>query len=207
MDIDPIQFLIAMIVFLLWFSAAVGVVYDFIRYISRETGLNVIWRHIFEGIVLLMAAAYSWVWMGELRELDHINGPAGHIIILLSLTAFIYSSYRKNIIELWIDIIVNCFLLAGLVFTIFCAVRSNNLGMWVFMGLPVNILFIQTLLVNYNQLRASSKLTFPQQRGKKVPSPAILRSSFVPNFSSASGETPELTPGMDFSETRTDTGL
>ena len=156
MDLDPnpIQFLIAMIVFLLWFSAATGVVYDFIRYISRATGLRTIWRHIFGNIVLLMSAVYSWAWMGDLRELDHINGPAGHIIILLSLTAFIYSSYRKNIIELWIDIIINCFLLAGLVFTIFCAVCSNNFGMWIFMGLPVNILFAQALLVNYTKLRA-----------------------------------------------------
>lgn len=207
---DPIQFLIAMIVPLFWFSAAVGVVYNFIRYISRETGLTAIWRHIFESIVLLMSGIYAWDWIEGLDVLDPVARLAGHIVILLSLMALVYSSYRKRIIALWIDIAVNCFLLAGLLFTIFYAVCSSTFGLCVFLGLPINILFVHALLVNCNQLRAPSSpsiLTFPQQRGKKVPSPAILRSSLVPNFSSASGDAAELTPGTDFSETTTDTGM
>ena len=201
-DFDPITLLIAMIVSLFWFSAAVGVVYDFIRYISRASGLRAIWRHIFESIVLLTSVVYSWAWMEDLGALDHAYGLAGHIFIFLSMTAFIYSSYRKKIIALWIDIVVNCFLLAAFVFTFFCAICSESFGMWVFMGLPVNILFIQALLVNYNILRAH----YPQQ-GKKVPSPAIPDSNIVPNFSSAVCRLPETVRGTDFSETTTETGL
>ena len=85
MDFDPLQFLIAMIVGLLWFSAAVGIVYDFIRYISRATGLNTIWRRIFESIVLLATGFFSWVWMEEPGTMGRISGLVGHIIIPLSL--------------------------------------------------------------------------------------------------------------------------
>jgi hypothetical protein len=154
MDLDPIKFLIAMIVPLFWFSAAVAVVYDFLRYISRATGLRTIWRHVFQSIVLLMSGIYGWTWMEERGILNPVCGLAGHIIILLSLMAFVYSSYRKSIIALWIDIAVNCFLLAGLVFTIFYAECSSTFSLCVFLSLPVNILFTHTLLVNYNKLRA-----------------------------------------------------
>ena len=152
-DLDPVKFLIAMIVPLFWFSAAVGVVYNFIRYISRESGLTTIWQRIFESIVLLMSGIYGWDWIGE-GELNAVYGLAGHIIILLSLMAFVYSSYRKSIIALWIDIAVNCFLLAGLVFTIFYAVSSSTLSLCIFLGVPVNILFVHALLLNYNKMRA-----------------------------------------------------
>ncbi|HMI63528.1 MAG TPA: hypothetical protein VK518_21580 [Puia sp.] len=191
-----------MIVPVFWFSAAAGIVYDFLRYISRETGLSTIWRHIFESIVLLMSAIYAWDWMEETGTLNPVFGLAGRIIILLSLMALVYSSYRNSIISLWIDIAVNCFLLAGLVFTISYAVSSDTFGLCVLLGLPVNILFIQALLVNYDILRAR----YPQQ-GKKVPSPAIPYSNIVPNFSSTVGRLPDVVRGTDFSETTTDTGL
>jgi len=154
MDFDLIQFFIAMIVTLLWFSAAVGIVYDFIRYISRATGLNTIWRRLFESIILLTTGVFSWVWMEEPGTMGRIYGLVGHIIIPLSLIAFIYSTYRRGIISLWVDIAVNCCLLTGVAFLFIYSVCSNNLGAWLFMGLPVNILFIHILLVNYNQLRA-----------------------------------------------------
>lgn len=154
MDDDPVQLLIAMIVGLLWFSAAVGIVYDFIRYISRATGLDTIWRRIFESIILLTTGLFSWVWMEEPGAMGRIYGLVGHIIIPLSLIAFIYSTYRRSIISLWVDIAVNCCLLTAVTFMFFCAFCSNNLGAWLFMGLPVNILFIHILLINYNQLRA-----------------------------------------------------
>jgi hypothetical protein len=158
MDFDPIEFLIAMIVGLFWFSAAVGVVYDFIRYISRETGLRTIWRHLFESIILLMAAVYIWIWMGD-REAEHILYLlVGHITIVLCLISYIYSSYRKSILVLWLDIVVNCFLLAGLVLTIGYSLFSNDFGMWIFMSLPVNILFVHALLVNYNKLHARYRI-------------------------------------------------
>jgi hypothetical protein len=202
MDLDPIQFFIAMIIPLFWFSAAVGVTYEFIRYISRETGAAIIWRRIFESIVLLMSGIYGWDWIEEPGTLNPVYGMAGRIIVLFSLMAFVYSSYRKNTIALWIDIAVNCFLLAGFVFTIFYAVSSDTFGLCVFLSLPVNILFIQALLVNYNLMRAN----YPQ-RGKKVPSPAIPDSNIVPNFSSAVGRLPDAVRGTNFSETTTDTGL
>jgi len=153
MDLDPIQFIIAMIIPLFWFSAAVGVTYDFIRYISRETGVAIIWRRIFESIVLLMSALYGWDWIGAPGTLNPVYGMAGRTIVLFSLMAFVYSSYRKNSTALWIDIAVNCFLLAGFVFTVLYAVCSDTFALCVFLGLPVNILFIHALLINYNQLR------------------------------------------------------
>jgi len=153
MDPDPIQFFIAMIIPLFWFSAAVGVAYDFIRYISRETGVAIIWRRIFESIVLLMSALYGWEWIAEAGTLNPVYGLAGRAIVLFSLAACVYSSYRKNIIALWIDIAVNGFLLAGFVFTIFYAVCSGTFGLCVFLCLPVNILFVHALLVNHDQWR------------------------------------------------------
>jgi hypothetical protein len=153
MELDPIKFLFDMMIPLFWFSAAAGIAYDFIRYISRETGITTIWRHIFESIVLLMSAIYSWDWMEEVSTLDSIYGMAGHIIILLPLIAFVYSSYRQNMMALWIEITVNCFLLAGIIFTILYAVSSGTFSLCVFLGLPVNILFVHALLVNYNKLR------------------------------------------------------
>ena len=153
MDDDPVQLLIAMIVGLLWFSAAVGIVYDFIRYISRATGLDTIWRRIFESIILLTTGVFSWFWMEDPGTMGRIYGLTGHIIVPLSLIAFIYSTYRRSMISLWVDIAVNCCLLTGVAFMSICSVCSNNLGVWLFMGLPVNILFIHILLVNYNQLR------------------------------------------------------
>ncbi len=143
-----------MIVPLLWFSAALGVVYDFIQYVSRGNGLIPIWRHIFGSIILLVSGIYAWNWMEEPGTLGPVYGLAGHIIILLSLIALVYSSYRRSIRAVWIDIPVNCFLLAGIVFTIFYAVTSNTFNLCLFLGLPVNILFVQALLINYNQLRS-----------------------------------------------------
>jgi hypothetical protein len=152
-DFNLISILISMIAFLFWFSAAAGIIYDFVRYISRATGLDPIWRHLFESIVLLLSAIYAWNWIDEPGTLDPVYGLAGHIIILSSLIALVYSSYRKSIKAIWIDVVINCFLLAGIIFTIFYAVCSNSFDLIVFLGLPVNLLFIQTLLVNYNQLR------------------------------------------------------
>jgi hypothetical protein len=162
MDLDPVQFFIAMIVPVFWFSAAVAIVYNFICYISRETGLTAIWRHIFESIVLLMSGIYVWDWMTEVGTLNPVCALTGRIIILLSLMAFVYSSYRKNVIAVWVDIAVNAFLFAGIVLTIFYAVCSGTFSLCVFLGLPVNILFVHAVLVNYNQLRARDFL-FPNR--------------------------------------------
>ncbi len=153
-DFNLTSVLISMIAFLFWFSAAAGIIYDFVRYISRATGLDPIWRHLFESIVLLISGIYAWNWTEEPGTLDPVYGMAGHIIILSSLIALVYSSYRKSIRAIWIDVVINCLLLAGIVFTIFYAVCSNSFDLCVFLGLPVNLLFIQALLVNHNQLRS-----------------------------------------------------
>src|ERR1700709_1880242 len=136
-DFNLVSILISMIVFLFWFSAAVGILYDFVRYISRATGLDPIWRHIFESVVLLISGIYGWNWMEEQDTLNPVYGLGGHIIILSSLIALVYSSYRKSIRAIWIDVVINCFLLAGIIFNIFYAVCSNTFDLCVFLGLPV----------------------------------------------------------------------
>ncbi|HEY4286109.1 MAG TPA: hypothetical protein VGN00_03330 [Puia sp.] len=143
-----------MIVSLFWFSAGVGIVYDFVRYISRETGLTTIWRRIFESIVLVMSATYSWVWMEDWQTEHPLCLLVGHVLIVFSLVSYIYSSYRKTILVLWLDLVVNCFLVTALALTIGFSLFLNHFAMGIFMGLPVNILFIHALLVNYNILRA-----------------------------------------------------
>lgn len=153
-DFNPIQALIDMITSLIWFSAAVGVVYDFIRYISRANGLATIWRHAFESIILLLSGTYGWTWMEDLGTDHPAYLLAGRIIVVLSLMAYVYSSYRKGLTSLWIEITLNCFLFAGLSFSIFCALTADDGSVNIFLGLPINILFIHALLANYNQLRA-----------------------------------------------------
>lgn len=151
LDLGGLFFFLVLI--MLWFVALTGILCDFANYITRRPGINKICKHIFEAMTLLPTIVAGWSWANDRGAVYPTSRQAGHIIILLSLACYFYSVYRKSIAALGIEIVVNCFLLAGWACTIFFSIRLANFGVWVFMGLPVNILFVQALLENYKKLR------------------------------------------------------
>src|SRR6476620_7622797 len=65
-----------------------------------------------------------------------------YILILLSLTAYFYSSYRHQIATPVIEVLTNCFLLIGIVLNVFIAIQVKEPLLWMIGNVPIILLFI-----------------------------------------------------------------
>jgi hypothetical protein len=157
--------LFLLVLMMVWFFSIIAILSDFAYFITRRSGINKTCKHIFEVTALLPMVFAGWSWRDEQGVAHPASWLAGHIMIILSLVAYIYSIYRKDIAALGIEIVVNCLLFAGWASTIFFSTSLDNFGNWVFIDLPVNILFVQALLENYQKLRT--------HRQRMRPSPAL----------------------------------
>lgn len=89
------------------------------------------------------------------------------VIAVLSLIAYFHSSYRKTIATPVFEILVNVFLIIGIVLNIFIAIHTNALWLAIGGNLPIILLAILVLVKNqrafieYSQnLEFSSKIKF-----------------------------------------------
>jgi hypothetical protein len=132
-----------------------GAVYEFISFCRRGRRAEKVWRYVFEIFVL---AGGSSVWLSfEDRWPDEVGkfGPALPVAGIIVLIAYLYSSYRKRALGLWVEVPVQVCLGGGVfIMTLFTLWMPNSRG-WMDVGLPVDLLFVMTILTNYHKWRLS----------------------------------------------------
>ena len=69
-------------------------------------------------------------------------------VVILCLTAYFYSSYRKRIATPVLEIVVNSLLMMGIVLNIFIAIQSNDIFLALLGNLPIILLAILVLAKN-----------------------------------------------------------
>lgn len=169
MDLDlsndlPCLFLF-LVLGLVYVVAYGGVVYEFIVFLSRAQRPENAWRHVFETIILT-AGSFVWLRIADLwPEGSEKWEPVLPIAGIVILIAYLYSSYRKRVASIWVEVPVQACLLVGLFTMTLCTRRMSFDGLWVFSGIPVGILFTITILDNY-QKRSSPKPKFTINKDK-----------------------------------------
>ncbi|WP_103072620.1 DUF6688 domain-containing protein [Aquimarina sediminis] len=83
-------------------------------------------------------------------------------LIILCALAYLYSTYKKTIVSPIIEILINSFLLAGIVLNIFIAIQIND-PTWLLGNLPIILLFLLELIKNHKQFLAYSEHIDKQQ--------------------------------------------
>ena len=70
------------------------------------------------------------------------------VVILLCLAAYFYSSYRTQIATPVMEVIVNTFLLIGIILNCFIAVHTNDIWLTIGGNMPIILLYIMVLVKN-----------------------------------------------------------
>ncbi|OQY01123.1 MAG: hypothetical protein B6I20_07995 [Bacteroidetes bacterium 4572_117] len=141
------------------------VLIDFFKFLlSGERLYNNIINRVLEFIVVIGLPLFYLVAIDESANnccSDSASFAPGHkltiyVLIIMCVTAFFYSSYKKTITSPIIEIITNTLLIGGIVFNIFIAIHIEQ-PIWIFGNLPIIILFIfelirnQKLFLHYSQ--------------------------------------------------------
>jgi hypothetical protein len=135
--------------------AYVGVVYEFIFFCRHAHRPDNAWRHIFETVILIGGSG-AWLhfddqWPWGFGKWQPTLPVAGTVVLI----AYLYSSYRKRALGLWVEVPVQVCLGGGVfIMTLFTLWMPNSRG-WMEMGLPVDLLFAMTILTNYQKWRLS----------------------------------------------------
>jgi len=155
MDVDlskdlPYAFLFLMLGFF-YVVAYAGVVFEFVVFLSRAQRPEKIWRHVFETIIL---TAGSFVWLSFADRWPEGFEKWRPILVIAGipiLIAYLYSSYRKRVASFWVEVLVQGCLLTGLFTMTICTRLISFAGLWIYVGVPVDILFAMNILKNYQK--------------------------------------------------------
>lgn len=104
-----------------------------------------------------------------------------YVLIILSIIVYFYCSYRKTLAPPLLEIVVNCFLLIGIVINIFVGLHFEDFLGWLFGSIPIIFLFFVVLKKNH-QLLVAEALTSnsePQNLIEKILYRILLFNSFV----------------------------
>lgn len=157
-DFNPAEILCALLIFFIWIISYVFVVYDFIAFIGGAIRPRKVWRHIFETAVLL-GSALAWLGFGDDWSLKYqVWRPAVPISEGVVLLAYLYSSYRKRITALWLEVMVQLCLLLGTIAMMGFTLSAKFDAKWFFFGwfifgIPISFLFIIAIVTNYKRFR------------------------------------------------------
>ena len=76
-----------------------------------------------------------------------------YVILLLSVISYFYSTIRTNLAPPLLEVLVNCFLIIGLVLSIFIAIHIQNDEIFWMLGIPaVFSFFLSRLIKNHRQI-------------------------------------------------------
>ncbi len=102
-----------------------------------------------------------------------------HVLIVLCAAAYFYSSYRKRSSPPFLELVINAFLLVGIVLNVFVAIQTDLPMYWMLGNVPIIAFFFSMLLQNQRMLVAemtgweNEKMNFVERL-----SLMILRSNF-----------------------------
>lgn len=156
-DIYTTTYYCLLLICFIWVISYVVVVYDFIAVIGGAIRPRKVWRHIFETTILL-GAAFAWLGFGDDWSLKYLVWrPAVPISGGIVLLAYLYSTYRKRVIALWLEVMVQLCLLFGIVvimgFTLSAKVDAKWFFFgWFIFGIPISFLFIIAIVASYQRL-------------------------------------------------------
>ena len=141
-----------LLVLLFFYKVAyVGVVYEFISFCRHARRPEKAWRHIFE-VFILGGGISAWLnfedqWPDGFEKWKHALPVAGIVILI----AYLYSSYRSRALGLWVEVPVQVCLGAGFFIVTLHTLWMSNSQRWMDVGFPVDLLFVITLLTNYQK--------------------------------------------------------
>jgi hypothetical protein len=168
-NLDPLGALIFLLLIGLWFIVLTKTVADLLNYIQRRPVTHTSYRRLSEVLIFLPIVYFGVGGLADPRTIHTASRLIVEIMTPLCLISYFYSSYRKKIGSLGLEIVINGFLLAGFAWIIFGLPLSyglNGVVTSLTLCLPINILFVHVLLENYNKLRAGHP-HFPI--GNKIP--------------------------------------
>lgn len=140
------------------------VLVNFGYYLSNRTFLNneIFFRFIEIWTVILLPFIY--LSMADLNEINNcctdsaVFSP-GHrsgiyLIILICTASYFYCTYRKKLAPPLQELLINIFILTGLVFNVlFCIhVQKSDPGLWLIGNAPIILLFLMVLVKNHRFL-------------------------------------------------------
>jgi hypothetical protein len=181
--------IIFMLVTFIWVCAAAAVVCDFIFYLFCRHRINKLGRHISEVLIMGVAALGVWICAGEISTV--IYRISLYLITALCLAAYFYSSYRKKITWIGLEISITLVLLAGLLSTSLFLRLPAGLWVWAILASPVNMLLILALAKNLGIYRMS---------GNKIPRRPWAEVKTPQQQAPEQEETGQPTPGTEFLE-------
>jgi hypothetical protein len=150
-DFDITDSSIFLLICVIWVIAYVFVVYDLITFISRIGRPSKLWRHIFESTILT-GAAFVWLNLGDQWALENnLWRPTVPVTGTFVLLAYLYSSYRKRIPALWLEVVVQVCLLVGVMGIMGFTVMTRFYRVCLIVGIPPCILFISALFPGYQR--------------------------------------------------------
>jgi hypothetical protein len=150
-DVSTTQFFCFLAICTIWIIAYIFVVYDLITLISRTARPASVWRHIFESAILI-GTGYVWVSAGEYWSLENNIWPSvAPVTGALVLIAYLYSSYRKRVAVLWLEVMVQVSLLVGAIGIIGLTLMMRFSPLFFIAGIPPAILFINALFIDYRK--------------------------------------------------------
>jgi hypothetical protein len=134
------------------------IAWDFLYYLMHRERYFVNLRYGLEVIVMLSAMITLIIDLPALNDCcgdSALFSPAHRltvvVLILGSLAAYFYSSFRTRIAPPLLEVIVNCLLLIGLPLNIAVGIQGRWWAYWFFGHLPITMLYIITLIENHRK--------------------------------------------------------
>jgi hypothetical protein len=132
--------------------------WDFLYYLMHRERYFVGLRYGLEVIFMLSAVITLIIDLPALNDCcgdSALFSPAHRltviVLILGSLAAYFYSSFRTRIAPPLLEVIVNCLLLIGLPLNIAVGIQGRWWAYWFFGHLPIAMLYIITLMENHRK--------------------------------------------------------
>ncbi len=167
---------LAIILFLLGLPLAIATI-DFLGFLYK--GRRIVNRFIIRVIEIAALIVLPYLYVSQENKNDCCGESAVFspqhqltiwVIVILCLIAYFYSVYRKQIATPILEVLVNSFLLLGIVFNIFIAIHTGSTLLAIAGNLPIILLAILALVKNQKSFIEQSELTafVPKNRFEKI---------------------------------------
>lgn len=158
------------------------VLINFIYYLKNNVYYNSLPVIRFIEIWNILAAPVFYLIVFDLREINNCCTDSAvfspehrtgiYILIALSIAAYFYSTFRKKLAAPIPELLVNVFLIVGLILNVIICIHIKESIAWTFGNIPIILLFIIALNRN-KQLLYQSLLTGMKPAGNSISKIAI----------------------------------
>ena len=135
---------------------------DFLKYLFTGETFYKSLTHVIETIIMLFALAVLLMDLDAKNDCcgDSATFAPGHtltitVLVLLSLGAYFYSSYRKTIAPPILEIVVNCLLIIGFLLDLVVGIQEISSVTWIFGNGPIATYFLIMLAQNHKKAMES----------------------------------------------------